>query len=116
MKHSLNDHAGYFIIDHTDSPGIRAEEVPPRLRNSTVAVAAGQKFETDLHTCSHCQRGVFPNPNRKRPRALCPYCYHYICDECDRVRKVTGKCNPIKKLLEESKPRSNEPLIVLTDN
>jgi hypothetical protein len=121
MKHSLNDHAGYLIIDHTDSPGISESEIPARLKDSTIPVPAGKKFETDLWTCSHCQRGVYLNSNRTRERATCLHCYHYICDSCNVLYRKTGQCIPFKKVLdqaEKSIARSEirGSLIKLTDS
>lgn len=120
MKHSLKDGSGYLIIDHTDSPGIKSEDIPARLRDSVIPVGPNQKFESDIQQCSHCQRAVVFNANRTRPRATCPYCYHYICDSCDKIRRATGQCIPFKKVLDEAEKsvisgKGVGPLIKLTD-
>lgn len=123
MKRSLSSGAGYLQIDHRDSPGIRPEDVAhvPGIE----AVGPGQNFETGTLRCNHCATTVVLNPQRKRPRAYCPKCDHYICDSCDHIRVKTGECKPIMAQLQtaydiaakavaaaESQP---EPKIVLTD-
>lgn len=100
MKHSLKDHSGYLIIDHKDSPGISPEEIPDRLKKSTIAVQKGQVYEADIQQCTHCQRGVILNTERIRERGYCPYCYHYICDSCREMLDITGQCIPFKKVLD----------------
>jgi len=95
MKRSLSDHSSYLIIDHKDSPGIKPEEVPIKLRNSIIIAGAGKIEERDVQFCSHCGAQVILNPLRKRPRGYCSKCDHYICDNpiCNK------ECNPIAKLL-----------------
>src|SRR4030095_6442022 len=120
MKHSLNDHSGYLEIDHTNSPGISESEIPAPLKNSTIPVPEGKKFETDIWNCSHCQRAVFLNKDRTRTRETCLYCYHYVCDECYKMLKITGKCIPFKKILDDAanlaeKSVNRGSLITLTD-
>lgn len=111
---TLNSHTGYLVIDHKDSPGIKPEEVPERLRASTIIVGAGKVLERDTKQCTHCERGVVLNPSRVRNRGYCPYCHHYICDECDVMLRITGKCIPFKQVLDITQNRL-EKGIVLTD-
>jgi len=117
MGKNLNSHTGYLIIDHSNSPGINPNDIPDKLRNSTLAVKEGQKFEADTKICSHCERGIILNPGRVRDRAICFYCHHYICDECDRIMKISGKCVPMKKIVDEMQSHNvhhpDEPLIVI---
>lgn len=122
MKHRLSDHSGYLEIDHTSSPGISESDIPAQLKDSAITVPEGKKFQADIQQCSHCQRGIVLNASRVRPRAICPYCYHYICDSCDKLRRATGQCIPFKKILDDSQKiveqsvnRGIEPLIKLTD-
>jgi len=116
MKHSLKDRSGYLIIDHSESPGIRPEDIPPELRNSTPAVGAGAIYERDVQLCSHCGSQVILNPLRERPRGYCAKCDHYICDNpiCNK------ECQPLARLLEQVdnqiQKNPNEPVIILTDN
>lgn len=111
---NLNSHTGYLIIDHRDSPGLRPDDIPLRLRSSAVAVGEGEVFEADTKICTHCQRGVILNPGRVRDRGVCPYCHHYICDTCHRMLKATGQCIPFKKILDDT-ANMLEKGIILTD-
>lgn len=117
MKHSLKDRSGYLIIDHSESPGIKPEDVPPQLRNSTPIVGAGEVFERDIQFCSHCGSQVVLNPLRERPRSYCAKCDHYICDNpiCNK------ECQPLAKLLERvdnlnQQGKDSSQLILLTDS
>lgn len=73
------------MIDHQFSPG-------------TPAVPEGTVFEAPTLTCSHCQRLVILNPERKRPRNYCYAGDHYVCDlpGCN-----TGTCTSIRRVLDE---------------
>ena len=91
---SLRSLEGYMLIDHSMSPGISDE----------MAVAAGMpvgsghiKFESATFTCSHCEVVVMLNPDRQRSRGYCPRCDHYVCDECEAKRVLSGgHCYPFK--------------------
>ena len=98
MKRRLTDHSGYLIIDHTDSPGIRPEDIPEKLRDSTPVVGAGNTWERDIQFCSHCGCQVVLNPLRERPRGYCAKCDHYICDNpiCNK------ECIPLVKILDKN--------------
>ena len=72
---------GYMMVDHRASGGGLSE----------LAIA----------TCSHCQRGIVRNPDRTRSRHYCPKCDHYICDQCNIVRVVTGECKPFRQRMDE---------------
>lgn len=86
---------GYLLIDHTNSPGLPAcDGFDPRV------FGEGKKYEADIKTCSHCQRGVVKNPLRVRARAYCPKCDAYICDQCEVTRVLTGECVPFKKRMD----------------
>lgn len=96
MKRSLKDGSGYLVIDHKDSPGIKPEDIPFQLRNSTIITGPGQISERDIQFCSHCGAQVILNPLRERPRGYCAKCDHYICDNpiCNK------ECIPLKKILD----------------
>lgn len=101
MKHRLSDGSGFLEIDHTNSPGLRPEDVAhvPGVQ----AVAGGTKYEADVQQCSHCQRAVVLNPGRVRARAVCPKCFHYICDGCEAARVASGgSCVPFKQVLDRA--------------
>lgn len=95
MKRSLKDGSGYLIIDHSESPGLRPEEIPEKLKGSTLIVGAGEIIERDIQFCAHCGSQVILNPLRERPRSYCSKCDHYICDNpiCNNT------CAPLKQLL-----------------
>jgi len=98
MKHSLNDGAGFLEIDHRESPGID----PATLPAGFITAPGGQLLERDTKSCRHCQRTVVLNPGRVRARAVCQKCYGYICDECEKVRAVTGQCVPFMLQLDRA--------------
>lgn len=117
MKHRLTDGAGYLIIDHSNSPGIDPIDVPIRLRNSTPIVGEGKIFESEALNCSHCQRVIILNQKRTRERAVCLYCYHYVCDECNTIMRAAGQCIPFKKILDQAAAQvEKNPEIILTDS
>jgi hypothetical protein len=98
---TLSSGAGYLVIDHTDSPGLSEKDqisAPP----GALVAPAGQLAEGDIKHCSHCQRAVLLNPGRVRNRAVCPKCYHYICDGCEAIRVKTGVCIPFKQQLDRA--------------
>ena len=80
---SLTQHAGYFEVDHRESPGI-----PPDLAArwaalyGTVTAVGSTHLEADTYTCGHCQRVVIKTPDRLRPREVCRRCMHIVCDRC----------------------------------
>ncbi len=114
---NLNSHTGYFQIDHSNSPGIKSEDIPKELRDKIIAVPEGQVFEADTKVCTHCERGIILNPGRVRDRAVCLYCHHYICDECERIMKISGKCTPMQKIIDvmqnHNVHHADDPLIVI---
>lgn len=54
--------------------------------------SGGRLFEADTYTCTHCNRVVVLNPERKRDRYKCRGCSHHICDECAAERMAGGEC------------------------
>jgi hypothetical protein len=116
VKRSLSQGGGYLQIDHRNSPGLTPEDVAHV--PGAQAVGPGQNFETDVHQCSHCERGVLSHPLRKRPRAVCPKCYHFVCDLCKGIFDKTGECRPVRARLDklqEKAAKGPEVKIVLTD-
>lgn len=85
---------GYLLIDHRGVIGmttIGGKEIP---NNSLI--------ERSTITCSHCQRVVIINPDRLRARHYCPKCDHYICDECESQRVLTGNCITFNEIIERT--------------
>lgn len=65
--------------------------------------AAGQRMvEADTYTCTHCQRVVVMNPDRKRPRYKCRGCNHLICDGCAAIREAGAPCKTFAQLVDET--------------
>ena len=57
--------------------------------------------ELSTYTCTHCERVVVMNPERKRERMKCRGCNHLICDEC-AVRRTAGEpCKTYRQHLDE---------------
>lgn len=68
---------GYLEVDN------RANDMP---------AGVNRHFEADTYTCSHCQRVVVMNPQRKRERYKCNGCAHHICDDCAAQRVAGAPC------------------------
>ena len=63
---------------------------------------AGQgRFEADTYTCTHCQRIVVMNPERKRERYKCRGCTHHICDPCAVARTAGAPCRTFAQIADE---------------
>lgn len=61
----------------------------------------GRLFEADTYTCTHCNRVVVMNPERKRERYKCQGCRHHICDEC-AAKKISGEpCRTMDQRIDE---------------
>lgn len=100
MKHSLAAGAGYLIIDHTNSPGLTAEE---STRFGLPPAPGGSVIERDTVTCAHCHCVVVLNPERVRQRATCLKCASYICDGCEGIRvALGGACLPFERVLDRA--------------
>ena len=95
---SQRDKEGYFSLDHSQTIGLPDEMVV----KAGLPPGAGRGFfETSTYTCSHCQRVVVQNPDRKRERAYCRGCDHLICDGCGAIRAQTMKCKTFKQVVDE---------------
>lgn len=100
---------GYLLLDHRDSPGLTEEVV----HGTGLPPGAGRgRFEAPTYTCTHCCRVVVLNPMRRRPRAWCPHCDRYICDDCGAVMAHTGVCRPFKQVCEEVQEAASKGLVV----
>lgn len=56
--------------------------------------------EFPTYCCKHCNATVVMNPLRTRDRAYCPGCDHYICDNCEGVRKIQG-CKTLDEIFDK---------------
>lgn len=100
---SLKAGAGYLLIDHSNSPGLTAEQLA-HMPGAPV-VGKGKIGEWDIKVCSHCQREIRLEPLRIRDRGHCPKCHHYVCDHCDTIRVKTGVCTPMAQILDTLQER-----------
>ncbi len=92
---------GYLLIDHTDSPGISAQEATLAGKN-TLAVPKGMKFQSATINCACCQVLVVLNPKRDRSRGYCPSADRYVCDLCEAARVQRGSCcGTFNKLVDQ---------------
>ena len=85
---SLKEKEGYLLIDHTDSPGISAEQA--RKMGSHIVAPGGKKVEASTYMCCGCEATVVLNPDRLRTREYCRECHSYMCDTCALLMKVDG--------------------------
>lgn len=79
---------GYLEVDNRASG-----ELPPGTK---------RHFEADTYTCTHCQRVVIMNPERKRERYKCRGCNHHICDPCAALRAAGAPCKTFAQLADET--------------
>lgn len=86
------------MLDHRQGPGMPDELM---IKAGLPAGAGRGLFEAPTYTCSHCQAIVVLNPLRRRERAWCRHCDHYICDGCGLSLAQTGICRPLKRVIAE---------------
>ena len=82
-----NTDLGYMLVDNRN-----AGDLPP----GTVRF-----LEAPTYTCTHCQRVVVMNPERKRERYKCQGCNHMICDGCAAIRAAGGPCRTFSQVIDE---------------
>lgn len=103
---SKRQQEGYLLIDHRYSPGLPDTDFDQRI------YGPGRTFEAATKQCSHCQRAIVVNPFRQRERAYCPKCDHYICDNCETTRHLTGgECRPFRQIAEEAADNASRLLL-----
>lgn len=95
---SLRSHEGYFLVDHSQSPGI-SEELA--LAQGLPPSAAHGVFEAPTYTCGHCNAVVVMHPDRQRARAVCLSCLQRICDACEAIRQRTLTCHSMARVIED---------------
>lgn len=101
------DLEGYVEVDHSNSPGITAEQAASV--GSGLVVPGGSVFKSATITCSHCKTVVVLNPNRSRGRGYCRGCDHAICDRCSLLMKLGHPCRPFDRLIEEFNSKGKVP-------
>ena len=82
-----NTDLGYLQIDNRN-----ADNLPPGVQ---------RLVEVPTYTCSHCQRVVVMNPERKRERYKCGGCNHLICDGCAAIKQAGGSCRTYNQVIDE---------------
>lgn len=82
---------GYVEIDHSNSPGISAEQAASV--GSNIVVPGGTIFKSATMMCSKCQYMIILNPDRSRSRGHCRKCDHDVCDRCSLILKLGHSCN-----------------------
>lgn len=63
---------------------------------------AGKK-ESDVLTCSHCQRVVLIRPFAalEDSGGFCRACMKFVCPDCEKARAEGAPCIPFEKKLDE---------------
>jgi hypothetical protein len=94
MPHiSKRSHEGLLIIDHSESPGITADDLQGK---PGIAVGGGTVAKMPTLQCCHCNVTVILNPLRNRPRNYCSKCDAYICDQPG----CNAQCVPFEKIVD----------------
>jgi hypothetical protein len=83
----INQHEGYLLIDHRNSPGV-PESVAVKSGLDPRYLREGKILESATVQCAHCLAVVIKNMLRKRERAYCAKCNQYLCDWCDIARQA----------------------------
>jgi hypothetical protein len=86
--HVLTASDGEATIDNRGSPGLTVEHARA-LGLDGVSLGEGTCVSFPTLGCIHCGSVVVINPNRVRERAYCRPCNHYICDCCDKERRMS---------------------------
>jgi len=97
---SLKDLEGILTLDHRDSPGVPDHMV--KLAGLPEGAGRGL-YECPIYTCGHCQRGVpvaIGAFGTREKRYLCSHCRKVLCDECGRLKALTGVCDPFEAKAE----------------
>jgi len=105
---SKKNHEGYLLIDNRAGPGVSADFIRSCGKDPDLipGVGEGQIFESATITCSHCQKVLFKNLKRTRERGYCAKCDHYICDDCNAKKFLTGECDLARKRHDEAQERA----------
>lgn len=99
MLFSKRSHEGYLMVDQRAGEGVDRDLARA---GGAMPIGNGVMMEVPTLTCSHCQKVLIVNPGRTRDRGYCPKCDHYVCDECEAARVVSGgDCRTFKQLMDE---------------
>jgi hypothetical protein len=90
-----------LIIADGNPRGLGYLEIDQRATGDIPVGARTPHFEADTYTCTHCQRVVVMNPERKRERYKCRGCSHHICDDCAARAAAGAPCKTWAQFLEE---------------
>ena len=112
---------GYMEIDHRESPGFSVDQAfGMGWRRIATQVGKGQRAQVPTAICGHsrkgflCERMVILNPLRTRDRGWCPKCQHYLCDECELLRVLSGgECLAKQKLIDEHMDREAKKGLII---
>jgi hypothetical protein len=91
MLFSKRSLEGYVEVDHSNSPGITAEQAASV--GSKLVVPSGSVFKSPTMMCSKCQYQIILNPDRSRSRGYCRKCDHDVCDRCSLMLKLGHGCS-----------------------
>lgn len=107
---SKRSRESYLLIDHSMGEGITPEQAASAGKN-TIPVARGQRLETAVRKCSHCETQIVLNPKRNRPSNYCPKCDWYLCDSCELIKRLTGECRSMERQIDEIINRAAKGLV-----
>lgn len=105
MKHSLHHGAGFLNVDHRESPGLSWEDIPLKARLAGMTpVGRGVNFEADAYQCTHCERTIVLTAKHQdlHKRGYCPSCDHFICNRCEKWRRITGMCWSVRRAVDRA--------------
>jgi hypothetical protein len=94
-----------LIITDGQPRGLGYLEIDHRAAEMALPPGVARHFEADTYTCTHCERVVVLNPQRRRERYKCSGCNHHVCDECAAKRVAGGSCRTMAQFVEEIRDR-----------
>ena len=107
MPFSERELEGYVLIDHRESPGFTPEQRVAAGLPANMPIGRGMVLEAPTKYCAHCQATVIINPDRKRERAHCSKCDHYVCDGCGAAMQAPGYVHKsFKQVIDEFRERA----------
>lgn len=100
---SKRSQEGYILVDHTNSPGITAEDLltVPEPKRSELQPMLGL-YESPTLRCAHCGGMVVINPQRTRARNYCSKCDHYVCDLSICIKECTPFIKTVDITIEQA--------------
>ena len=99
--HSERSREGYLLIDHSNSPGVRPEDI-----GGVMAPGVGVKvFESSTFTCPHCHRQCVVVRKRSARRVephWCSKCDRRVCDNVACRLHCRNMNRLLDRLLEQA--------------